>query len=214
MAKLLLLTVALSVCALPASAGESQKRTGPSANPAPSCTDLSGEPVPCPERHNQVVVPSANKGSAGVNHCVDLLGNDVPCPGEKSTPSVTAERPGTSDADAGGSAVSAVTPNRGGASSGSKKAGSVLPASSTSTSVVPAESASDSPCHDLLGEPVSCPVDVPMEATTAGTAASSNSAIRSAKAPSEAATASSSAIYVEPSLKAPTSLERSLPRNI
>ena len=206
MVNVFLLTVSLYMW-VPALAAQNQKGTATSGNPARSCTDLSGEPVPCPEGHNRVVLPSAQSGSAVVRRCVDLLGNDVACPGESATQPGTTEDavvPVTVPRNASVEANS--SKNTSGASPTSKKTTSVVRASSTKTSVEPAESANDSPCHDLLGQPVSCPLDTPAEAAATGVASATSSSAGGAP--------TSSAIYVAPTGKPQTSLERSLPRNI
>src|SRR5512138_2577528 len=93
MVKLLLLTMALSSWVLPA-ASQNQKGTGQSGGATRTCTDLSGEPVPCPEGHNRIVLPPANQGSAELRRCADPSGNEVPCPGDNSAPAETSATTG------------------------------------------------------------------------------------------------------------------------
>lgn len=53
------------------------------AHALPSCTDLSGESVPCPSADNASQNPSAQASQPGITAvCTDVSGDRVPCPGE------------------------------------------------------------------------------------------------------------------------------------
>lgn len=212
--KLFLLTLVLGVVLVPASAAQNKK--GSSATESSrSCTDLSGDPVACPERHHAVVLPSPKSGSAELRRCVDLLGNEVPCPGESPAPAeaandaeVAAPTTGKNPVTAASSSTSSST------SAASQQAVSVVPASSTQTSVAPASGTPSSPCRDLIGQPVSCPVDETTEVAGRGGSGGNSPKTGASTGGSEPDTVSSSSIYTEPANKVQPSLERSLPHNI
>jgi membrane-associated phospholipid phosphatase len=205
MLKLLLLTGALFVCALPASAGENEKGTAQS-QASRSCTDLSGEPVPCPETHNQIILPSPKSGSAEVRHCVDLTGDEAPCPGDSSS-AVVATEPARTEGPAGSR-----VPKPASTLARTPAAATVIPASSSPKAVVSRKSkgtttvpeASD--CRDLLGDPASCP----LTSTTEGVETTRTSGTQG---PEEATTAAGT-VYAQPVVKPQRSLERSLPRDV
>jgi membrane-associated phospholipid phosphatase len=193
--KLYLLTLFVCLWLVPSSAGQSQKGTAGASAPR-TCTDLSGEPVPCPGQ-NQTVLPSAKNGSADVRRrCVDLLGQEVSCPGEHLTPSAGAAVSDSKSRLANGT---------------SAKAPAVVPAGST-RSIAPV-AVSGYVCRDLLGQPVSCPVDA-TDTVNANDAAAIETSSASVAAKGSSASAPSNAIYVEPVRKPETSLERSLPRHV
>ena len=162
---------------LPASFADKHRgTTAREADAVRSCTDLSGEAVPCPGEADRTVKQSAEKSAAVLHRsCVDLSGEQVPCPSDEKSDAITTRKNDLVSLD-----------NDDGGHRPLGKGPSVTPVSSNETIT------RETPCHDLLGEPASCP--------TQSDEGSRESAANS--------------VYEEPKNKAPASLERSLPRDI
>src|SRR3954471_1533073 len=186
----------LVVCqyGLPASAGNKQKKA-PSdrvASSSPTCTDLAGAAVACPAGHDGISLSERRSGSANLRRlCVDLLGDELPCPGEAIEPQSVAiesqrEKPVARDGS---------------------------PSEPRAVSRPSSKDLSESSCLDLLGEPVSCPIDVSTTGVESNASAEKSICSADRAGIGTATTVSTSNVYVEPSQRT-RSWELSFPRDI
>lgn len=196
-----MLVAIVVLCVCPAMAGKKPKAAAAENPTARSCTDLTGEVVPCPASDGQISLAPQPDASANVRRvCSDSSGDPVSCPGESRDAVGSSQTETTAAVEI--KDRTAATPRLKPVVKKTPNTPAIKPTASESLATV---------CRDLLGEPASCPVsdrDEVRDHAAAGTSSGLGAVNR------ESTAATQPAIYVEPSGKRQTSLERSLPRDI